>query len=70
MSIKQAGAAISIVAGSLGIWGGAQKVLDYLLEERILRRVTIERINNLQERVCELEGNRWFRGECVKRRRR
>lgn len=65
MTVKQIGAVLGIVGGSLGIWKSAGDVFTYLADQRMQRLVTIERLNRLEMQVCELQGGRWHQGDCT-----
>jgi hypothetical protein len=55
---------IGLLGGSLGLWNGTRAAFEYLADQRMQRLLTLERLNKLEVQVCELQGGRWFQGDC------
>lgn len=67
-ALTLAGAVIGLVLGAFQIHAQIKAYIAHKVAEEDARRTAIERLNDHEERLCRLEGGRWIRTDCEKRR--
>ena len=66
LKVLGAGGILAIAVACLQLWTLGSKVLA---EKHEADRQAVERLNDMEMRLCALEGGRWRRGDCVRRTR-